>query len=85
MQTLMRALEIHGNIDPVRDLGRMGLHTTARTTTSTIVALMDRGILREWDPTARVHWPATTPDQVYVDALEAQLRRSAERGELVVS
>jgi hypothetical protein len=85
MARLVHALEIHGNIDPVRDLGRMGLHTAARTTTGTVDALIRRGILREWDPWTKVYHRATTPAQVYADAMEEQLRRAFERGELSVT
>lgn len=75
METLVRALDTYGNVDPARDLGRMGLRTTARVTTGTITGLIARGILREWDHKARVFWPATRPEEVHVDALLENVRR----------
>jgi hypothetical protein len=73
MQRLVNALNQHGHIDPVRDLGR-------GTTSGTITALVTRGILREQAPRrfGRVHFPATTPDQVWTEAHDEYSRRKAE-------
>lgn len=49
------------------------------TTTGTIVALMDRGLLREWDPYTRGHRLTTTPAQVWDEAHEEDARRAAEQ------
>ena len=63
MIRLINALDKHGYVDTIRDGGTVG----------TVVALMDRGILREATPrrhlgTAGRHYPATTPEQVYAEA-----------------
>lgn len=63
MQRLVKALERHGDVDTIRDGGTIG----------TVVALMDRGILREATPRSHGkgsghHYPATTPEQVWDEA-----------------
>lgn len=50
-------------------------------TVGTIVALMDRGYLREYDPHRCVHPLATTPAQVHGEALLENLRRARAAGE----
>jgi hypothetical protein len=78
MQAMVRVLEIHGNIDPVRDLGRRS--GGGKFTSATILALMDRGILREaGSRSGHVHFPATTPEQVWAAAHEEDDAREAER------
>lgn len=71
MQRLVRALNQHGNVDPVRDCGR-------GTGVNTVVALMDRGILRETRGRWGVHQPATTPAQVWDEAHDEDARRDVE-------
>jgi len=68
MQRLVRALETYGYVDPIRDGGTVG----------TVVALMDRGILREARNYKGVHFPATTPEQVWDEAHAEDARRDAE-------
>lgn len=63
MQRLLNALTVHGDVDTIRDGGVV----------TTVVALMDRGILREATPRSHGkgsghHYPATTPEQVWVEA-----------------
>ena len=77
MQRLVRALETYGNIDPIRDCGRgVGV--------STIVALMDRGIIRESKRSHGIHMPATTPEQVWDEAHAENARREAEQAAYLV-
>lgn len=63
MQRLVKALNQHGDIDTIRDGGTVG----------TVVALMERGILREATPRSHGrgsghHYPATTPEQMWDEA-----------------
>jgi len=69
MQRLVRALNQHGNVDPVRDCGR-------GTGVNTVVALMDRGILREAKRSHGVHQVATTPAQVWDEACSGEIDRA---------
>ena len=71
MQKLVQVLELHGNVDPIRDGRRVA-------STTTIVALMDRGIIREAKGRSGIHWPATFPAQVEADAHAENDRRDAE-------
>lgn len=72
MESLVRALNEYGYIDPIRDCGR-------RQGVNTLVALMDRGIIREAKHRHGVHFPATTPEQVWDEAHAENDRRAAER------
>lgn len=77
MQAMVRTLETHGHIDPVRDLGRMARGGTM--TSATIVALIKRGIIREAGRSSgHLHFAATTPAQVETDAYAENDRREAE-------
>lgn len=58
MISLVRALNKHGYVDPIRDGGTVG----------TFVALMNRGILREAKGRYGRHYPAHTPEQVWEEA-----------------
>ena len=58
MRRLIRALNTFGYVDQIRDGGTVG----------TVVALMDRKILRECKGLKGRHYPATTPAQVYAEA-----------------
>jgi len=79
MQALVHALNEHGHIDPIRDCGRYAFGSSRRCIgTSTIVALMQRGILREAKRNHGVHMPATTPAQVEEEAYAEDARRDAE-------
>jgi hypothetical protein len=71
MRELVKVLEYHGNVDPIRDGRRVA-------STTTIVALMDRGIIREAKGRSGIHWPATFPAQVEADAHAENDRRDAE-------
>lgn len=71
MQQLVRALNAHGHVDPIRDFGR-------GTGVSTAVALMQRGILREAKRSHGVHMPATARVQVEEEAYAEDARREAE-------
>jgi hypothetical protein len=79
MQSLVRALNAYGHVDPMRDCGRYGFGGNGRTGTVTIVALMDRGILREAKGRWGVHMPATARAQVEAEAYAEHARRAAER------
>lgn len=79
MQSLVRALNAHGYVDPIRDFGRIGFGGSGRVGISTVVALMDRGILRESRTSRGVHFPATTPAQVEHEAYDENDRIIAER------
>jgi hypothetical protein len=69
MQTAMHILAAYGRID--RGLG---------VKSATIVALMDRGIIREAGRSSgHMHFAATTPEQVWDDALAEDARREAEQ------
>jgi hypothetical protein len=72
MQRLVRALDEHGYIDPIRDCDR-------GTGVSTLVALMDRGIIRESRTRYGVHHKATTPAEVWDEAHDEDARRAAEQ------
>jgi hypothetical protein len=72
MQRLVRALDEHGYIDPIRDCGR-------GTGVSTLVALMDRGIIRESRTRYGVHHKTTTPAEVWDEAHDEDARRAAEQ------
>lgn len=72
MQRLVRALETYGYIDPIRDCSHgVGINT--------LVALMDRGIIREAKYRYGIHFPATTPEQVWDEAHAEDARRDAEQ------
>lgn len=70
MRSLVNALNKFGHVDPIRDCGR-------NAGTSTIVALMDRGLLRESRHSHGVHQVATTPEQVWDAAYEEYDEREA--------
>lgn len=78
MERMVRALEAHGYVDTIRDGG----------TVNTVVALMDRGILREatprWHPLGPGrHYPATErTDQLHLAAWVDHLEWSREHGAL---
>lgn len=72
MQRLVRALEQYGHIDPIRDCG-------PHSGVNTLVALMDRGIIREAKRRHGVHFPVTTPEQVWSEARAEYARREAEQ------
>lgn len=69
-ESMRRAVEI---------LSATGVVTIANVRTTTIVALMERGILREYSPRVRGHVRATTRDAVHAEALYANLEHSQER------
>lgn len=74
MQRAVRAVERHGNLDRVRDYDTCG-----KITIGTIVALMDRGIIRESRTRYGVHHKATTPAEVWDEAIAEGERRAAEQ------
>jgi hypothetical protein len=69
MVRLVHALDEYGFVDPIRDGG----------TVSTFVALIDRGILRPAKSSRGIHFPATTPAQVWDEAHAEDARRVAEK------
>lgn len=77
MQRLVYALKTYGHVDPIRDCGRTA--AGGRIGINTIIALMDRGILREAKTRRGVHFPTTTPEQVWDDAHAEDARRAAEQ------
>lgn len=77
MEYAVLTLKADGYIENFRSVGP----TRKRITTGTIVALMDRGIVREQDRYGR-HYPATTPEQVHAEA-EAENNRRICAGDTV--
>src|SRR5687768_7988919 len=76
MQALTRALAQYGHIDPIRDFGRTG--NGHRIGNATVTALIRRGVLRETKGRRGVHFPTTTPAQVWDEAYAEGARRAAE-------
>ncbi len=64
MQQFVSALEKHGYIDPIRDGRGSG----------TIVALMNRNIIREANPQG-FHFPYTTPEETQEEAMQINADR----------
>ena len=77
MQRLTVALEMFGHIDPIRDFGRLA-YGQGRIGTNTVVALIDRDIVRPRHPRFRIYFATTTPEQVWDEAHAEDARRDAE-------